>query len=177
MKIRNGFVSNSSSSSFLVDIYVDWLAKRKRRAISRQQEKKLKQCGFKRTNQHTMNLETTGLKEDEKGYSYGYSVVCNQDDVIEFLVKNKIPFNALIHYGHESMLYDGKSDEVDIFQNFGIRAGMYGMRDPHDLEYPPHERVKYPIEYPTIEGTPSNEELLKMAEDHPPPQKWFDEEE
>lgn len=157
MKQRYCFVSNSSSSSFVVNIYNDWFKKEENdKAITLEQQKLLEEYGFKCTNATLLCIQSFegwppsqcfDSLENPNGVSYGFYVACNQDYVIEFLVKNRIPFHALVHYGHESMLYDGKSDEVDVFQNFGIRAGMYGL-DSHDLEYPPHERIKYPIEYP-----------------------------
>jgi hypothetical protein len=38
----------------------------------------------------------------------GYCIQCNQNDVIEFLVENKISFNSTIHNLSEILLYDSE---------------------------------------------------------------------
>lgn len=51
-------------------------------------------------------------------------VTCNQEEIIDFLIANRISFQANIHYEHVSMIYDGKTDELIIAQNFGKQILM-----------------------------------------------------
>jgi hypothetical protein len=55
-------------------------------------------------------------------------VICNQDEVIDFLFKNQIPFKSLIHYGHYALIYDG-GDKYYQIPNLGNRALTYGVED------------------------------------------------
>lgn len=125
MKIRLGFVPNSSSSSFIVPIWSNILDK-KERVIGKTLEKKLDKYGFKKT--HVCNPDQfemfAGARSDYKeqeglGYNYGYEVSCNQDDVIRFLVKHRIPFKASVHYGHYTYFYEG-GDFIYSFPNYGL---------------------------------------------------------
>jgi hypothetical protein len=61
-----------------------------------------------------------------ENYNYGYSVVCNQDEVILFLLQNKIPFIAEEHYGHYNVFYDGKETVVRAV-NCGNIMATYGV--------------------------------------------------
>lgn len=157
MKIRSGFVSNSSSSSFIVEVYGPFLSKRKKRLITPEQEAKLKRYGFRLTEDYYPEVfeiyfdkskETINalLKEEsclgkkktktvEKVfkkkygyYNYGYCVMCNQDDVIEFLLKNRIPFVGSIHYHDYIMLYDGGEYFYQI-PNLGNMMGILGTNN------------------------------------------------
>ena len=104
MKLRSGFVSNSSSSSFVVE------SKDPRYGgslLTKSQEKLLTKYGF-----------------NDESFTKTYDVTCNQDDVIEFLVKHRIPFKAECHYEHESVIYKGGS-YVYKFPNYGKEITMY----------------------------------------------------
>ena len=139
MKTRNGFVSNSSSSSFVV-----------RRcfgisegivATTSDQNKLLEKYGFRKTFAHApeqvpafhdekeWKKEAKFLKDKDfkDRYNYGYEVVCNQDEVIEFLVKNRISFVASCHYGHETVVYDSKTNVLYFGENYGRQMECYGV--------------------------------------------------
>jgi hypothetical protein len=129
MKIRNGFVSNSSSSSFLVKIKSDEMEKifleSNKTFLSKENMKLLKQYHFQETNCNDAflleNVDSFDSKKDlqsEKSYLY-YNIVCNQDYVMSLLVKNNIPFTAAIHYGHELAVFEKDSEMVYFFKNFG----------------------------------------------------------
>jgi len=132
MKIRNGFVSNSSSSSFLIRY---WDFHEQKVFLTEEQIKKLEDYGFKPVNTYSiMDIECADWKLEslapdenwtEPPLSYGFGVTCNQSDVVEWLVANEIPFKALCHYGHESIIFDG--EKIYTIPNFGIEAEMYGV--------------------------------------------------
>lgn len=114
MKTRNGFVSNSSSSSFVVKYYKKEEGKKRESFLAPQQVKKLKKYGFKITcvcrAEHYDGeiIDKEWLKYRERSGVYlGFDVVCNQDDVVYFLLKNNIAFTASCHYGDHNLFYDG----------------------------------------------------------------------
>ena len=92
MKTRHGFVSNSSSSSFIV-IRKDFLQNGHKSLITKKEEALLNKFGFKKVwcfHSNQVDTESDGLPESickgrENEYNYGYFVSCNQTDVIYFL--------------------------------------------------------------------------------------------
>lgn len=140
MKIRNGFVSNSSSSSFIVKVDdFNYNTKQKERIITPEQEQFLVGNHWKYTHIRSpsslltiANYENGILDCDPKdgdanffGANLGYWVTCNEDEVIDMLTKERIPFTASCHYGHYTVIFDGK--EMYELQNYGNWAEMYGI--------------------------------------------------
>lgn len=123
MKTRMGFVSNSSSSSFVVCYRKNtWIAPEEdhqKYFLDKNQLKSLKRHGFKYSNVNNPYFVGTGyenvclnfksFKRWENIY-LTYDITCNQDDTIYFLLNNKIPFVALCHYDEELVTWDGKCE-------------------------------------------------------------------
>ncbi len=135
MKIRNGFVSNSSSSSFVVqirktifDIKEDEIPSFKFNEgdflLPQESINLLKECGFKPVaTGDPFLIEFAGLVQKSRkaiGDYFAYSVICNQDYVIGFLISHKISFKASIHYGYYFYSYDGGDEFIYVIPNFGI---------------------------------------------------------
>ena len=135
MKIRHGFVSNSSSSSFVIRLESSWISQGERRdLISREEIGTLLNYGFEYTQyrsatqlQHSfLGTDTESNKETEY---LGYEVTCNEDEVIGFLVKHNIPFHASKHYGNTSVFFARDSKEILFVDNLGQKFEMYEWKD------------------------------------------------
>jgi hypothetical protein len=142
MKMRNGFVSNSSASSFIVR-HIDDIGnmgeKNSRGGLLNEATiNKLLKFGFKVTGithpSHLDNADYTDQSvweawKNNKGkvitQSYGYRVSCNEDEVISFLVKNDIGFIANGHYGHVTYLFHKGDKHVMVFRNYGAEVETY----------------------------------------------------
>jgi len=135
MKIRTCFVSNSSSSSFLVknfDLFSD-----KKQKLTKEQIKKLEDFGFVASKAWSVtevefsNTDNIKYNKGDKDFkyppSYIYSITCNQDDVIEWLVYEKIPFQALCHYGDYVCIFDG--EKVYRIENYGLEILTSGPKE------------------------------------------------
>jgi len=131
MKVRNGFVSNSSSSSFIVHFrdQFDFQGKCEKTFISKKKMEQLERFGFWKTMAHYPDqVSYQDQFEELRGElvsAYGYTIECNEWEVIEFLLKNHIPFKALCHYDHYYIQYDKGNDYVFIARNFGMEYMMY----------------------------------------------------
>lgn len=134
MKLRIGFVSNSSTASFIVK-YKDWIGssggdKGVKILLTKTQIKKLEKYGFKKTiacYPDQYNFKEV-VKDNEEFYNYGYDIVCNQNEPISFLLKNKIPFICSEHYDQFVIIYDG-GDTFKRYTNFGQLALMHCLDD------------------------------------------------
>lgn len=131
MKIRNGFVSNSSSSSFIVH-YRNRMKDIGETLLSKEEIKTLKKSGFKAcTLTHPSHLDHTDYNDqsiwckDEKCLSYAKWSDCNQDEETYFLIKNKIPFIATVSNGLYTYLYPRNSKCLFIFANRGKEIETY----------------------------------------------------
>ena len=136
MKVRNGFVSNSSSSSFIVYVPAptNFVVKSK---ITLMKINKLRQYGFKKKN----------------NIGYEYDVTCNQQEVIDFLTNHRIPFIADEHHDHYCVIYNG-GDYYHRIANFGNIVAMYGKGDPEK------DLMEHMLNQPLIQKI-----LIKSVED------------
>ena len=137
MKTRNGFVSNSSSSSFIVKVK-DYFGAKSVKKLTKDQIKKIEKFGFRKTvagcPDSVDNDSYIQALISRNYFNYGYTVTCNQDEPIEFLLKNRISFEAEIHYGHESWYYDGETDKLIIGQNVGKQISYVVSSNNFDID-------------------------------------------
>jgi hypothetical protein len=122
MKSRAGFVSNSSSSSFIVHRTDDVFGPDPQPCLSDAQEAVLKKLGFRPTwIGYPNQIEVLGFnfQVDEEGAFYAHHHIINHDEIFTPLIKAKIPFRAVCHYGHWSVFWDGKSDTILYVKNVG----------------------------------------------------------
>jgi len=156
MKFRTGFVSNSSTASFIIRIKQDeWFEDRDAAFLVNEEDiPKLEEYGFERTNRtdpfRDYNDKTTIKSGNPDHYlSMEYFVTCNEEEVIEFLVKNNIPFKASCHYNHEYISYKKDSDYIFEAMNYGLIANMYGEdhykffteEDMKNLDFKPFRKI------------------------------------
>lgn len=150
MKIREGFVSNSSSSSFVV---------RFRNAISEEHEslmaneediKKLVNYGFVLSGTaNPFDINKKGFVDTNKKYAIAlkYEVTCNEDFVTAFLIRNNIPFQASIHYENEFYQFRRGDNKILSAMNFGQISAMYGTEHIEE-DYKMTDAIKFiPISY------------------------------
>ena len=151
MKIRNGFVSNSSSSSFIVQIKKTLVNPKQNMIANEEDIKKLADYGFVKTRKHSpinaFSMDT--IKEDtepNKCYYMLHNVICNQKEVIEFLIQNNIPFKACCHYDQQFYLYCKDSEYIIAATNYGNIIDMYGVdKAEEDILIKNHQIIKINI--------------------------------
>lgn len=134
MKIREGHVSNSSSSSYIVTLR-DWLKEGETCFLSHEQINILESLGFTRTwiaypNQVEV-LRDIPVQENGPYYCYWHSI--NHDEIFEPLIEAKIPFRATTHYGNWNVFWNGKSEEILFIPNLGYMAGT--NQEKIDIEH------------------------------------------
>lgn len=129
MKTRLGYVSNSSSSSFVVVIVDD---RGEKSSVTDYQEALLRSYGFKYVKGYWKHaLAGTELFDDRSGFSDGepvsmyYDVSCDEGDVEDFLFENRIPFVESEEYDTRIVHYDGRHDWYERILNEGNRLLMY----------------------------------------------------
>ena len=154
MKIRKGFVSNSSTANFIVRIKNDdWYKKLEAEfLVDKEDIPKLEEYGFKMTNLTNPFEKGDGSNVPESPDNYvsmKLFVVCNDEEVIEFLVKNNIPFKASVHYNQKYVSYQKDSDHIFEATNYGTIFNMYGeghyrhftKKDMKDLDFKPYRKI------------------------------------
>jgi hypothetical protein len=152
MKIRQGFVSNSSSSSFVVVLsYIDFFDKTQRKYTDANVKRDLLDAhGYTSTysddpmknRPHEAGLICMSVFDDECLVKH---IPCNQADEVGFLVQNGIPFHATCHYDTEELFWNGKDDFIIKFFNHGRMWFMYGNDEELDRELREHAGCKVPI--------------------------------
>lgn len=156
MKVRLGYVSNSSSSSFIVQIkptYFDIHFNKNLNAetsqlIANDKIEKLIKCGFVYTPNpnpffHENRMGACLVKNLNNEKFLGLYVSCNEIFVLQFLVANDIPFNAATHYGHYYYTYNPEENIVYKFSNFGLKYFMYkNYKNDKNSDYVDFEPVK-----------------------------------
>jgi hypothetical protein len=133
VKIRAGFVSNSSSSSFVVPIKTSSLksmfGQEETPLLDKNMIEKLLSLGFVYSKfPYPMDNYIIGPKRytsSRPSDSLAIDVVCNQDEIIAQLVKLNVSFKGVCHYGHESVFFKAGDKEVTFVPNYGMVYEMY----------------------------------------------------
>lgn len=171
MKTRSGFVSNSSSSSFVVEIRDSFPSKEEKEDYLTPQEiSKLLEYGFIYTNNHSPicieNLVHDQWVDEGSDCNYlGYHDNINEDDKIYFLVKNNIPFKGVTHYGHNSVFYERDGKEIVFIRNSGLAVSMYWSSEKRLRGLDNKRTIEDAIgDRPIIERIPKEEYLKEQEE-------------
>ena len=131
MKVRDRYVSNSSTSSFVVILKDDC----QHTQVTQEQIDLLLGYGFKYIKSYWRHAlmdgaeqfdNTDGFTEKDTVALY-YDISCNEGDVEDFLFEHKIPFVESEEYNTRVVVYDGVSDWYDTYYNSGVRFLIYGM--------------------------------------------------
>ena len=134
MKTRLSFISNSSSSSFVVEVRDENGTESK---ITEEQKELLLSYGFRCCAgdwRRVLTGDLPFLAEGENPDStyplcMTYDVISNEDEAMEFLFGNKIPFVCSEEYNTKIVHYDGEHDYYDTYVNAGEIFRIYGGLD------------------------------------------------
>jgi len=162
MKTRNGFVSNSSSSSFVVNLEDrSCLARtippdQRMKLITREQEKSLFDLGFRYYSTHFAGRVKSDMKKASTKEEYSFNSYygdkelitakynemiyyhdINSEDIVEELVKLGVPFKMLYNYGTTIHLWKPWKRNLLSFTNFGNAYEMGYIRKEKDRYYKP----------------------------------------
>ena len=119
MKIRQGFVSNSSTASFLIR-YSEFFPKDNKPVLTKAQVKKLEKRGYYKTYAYyPEQVNNDEIPDTVQNFNYGYHVLCNETDELQWLVKNNISFKADCHYGQFTLVFEKEWDHVLVLKNLG----------------------------------------------------------
>lgn len=156
MKTRHGFVSNSSSSSFLVKLPEEYGTRDSRHYATKEDVKQLLDFGFRPTKVHCASRLEAGVSNPsclhEAAAGYFYQVTCNEDEIASWLMKNNIPFEAACHYGHYHLFFRRDDEEYLFVPNVGCSLETYGpypkkesWEEVHLLQYPDYNKYKHNV--------------------------------
>jgi hypothetical protein len=147
MKIRNGFVSNSSSASFVVKYITEKrtiengsiVDHEEVKLLTDEESKKLIDYGFKFSCERDPHVLYGELYCDDCSSGYGkhleyccrypefvgelylrFFISCNEDEVIKFLIDNNIPFVGLKDSDESLIVYKRNMSEVLLLKNEGV---------------------------------------------------------
>lgn len=134
MKIRNGFVSNSSSSSFVVDLRND-MDRSFPRLITVEQEKGLLSLGFGYSWIRHTSLVEGNVKHQSKSNTKVPNMIyhhdINSEDIVEELVKLGVPFKMLYNYDTTLHLWKPWKRNLVSFTNLGNAYEMGYLIEPY----------------------------------------------
>lgn len=175
MKIRQGFISNSSSSSFVIPIRkIEIINRGGDLVIPADKLQKLLKYGFKPTVYSTpsmlenssMCMKSIEVLPLENAEALAYQVTCNELDVIAELLRLDVSFQASCHYGHESVFHKTGSKDVWFIANPGVEYEMYGLETlqedikefENDPQWDPSKRSSFRCE--SVASILAEEELI-----------------
>lgn len=150
MKCRTGFVSNSSTASFIIKLNPDMMDDTDdldKQLLTPEQMDFLKEIGFCRTwSPSPFHIEFGGkwkyIPEPDAitgvypNRYLGYHINCNHRDVLSLLIAHEIPFKAAVHYGQYLYHWEPGDKDILVIRNFGIDYDFHPKRIIDDLKEP-----------------------------------------